>query len=330
MIKPISFSGYKRFVTCPKFYYYHDILGEKSEDKSSALVFGTAIDLALNELLVSNNYLGACEIARRSILDSEIHSYFSADLDMDFVQESHIELARSKKWKGEDFGQLLNELLTAPKLSDNQKQILDTTVKDILIEKSKIILASYCEKVLPLIDSVETVQKEVLTSDGKRGIIDMVLILKDGRRVIFDNKTATRPYEKESVLQSPQLALYASMVNADHAGFVVMNKQITKNRTKKCPKCGNVGTKTKFRTCPAIIGKKKCGSIWDETIDPYAYIQIFIDKIPEINKTLINEAMDEVKICIKNGVYPRNLNACFNQYGKPCVYLNKCWRQNGK
>jgi RecB family exonuclease len=330
MSKPLSFSGYKRFITCPKYYYYHDVLGEKSDGKSSALVFGSAIDMALNDMLISRNYLKACEIAKQVIEESEIESYFPADIDMDFIQQEHIDLAKSKKWLGENFVELLGELMVAEKLSKNQKEILDTTVKAILTEKSKIILASYFEKVLPLVGSVETVQKEIVTTDGKRGIVDMVVIMKDGKRVLFDNKTATRPYEKDSVLKSPQLALYASMVGAEYAGFIVMNKQITKNRTKKCPKCGTDGSGTKFRSCPAVVGKKKCGSKWDETIDPYAYIQIFIDKIPEINKNLINEAMNEVKTCIDNGVYPRNLTNCFNQYGKPCAYVNKCWRQNGK
>lgn len=325
MSKPLSFSGYKRFVTCAKYYYYHDVLGEKSDSKSSALVFGSAIDLALNEMLVNRNYLKACEIAKDVIDQSEIESYFAADIDADFILEEHIQLAKSKRWNGDDFLMLLNELVVAEKLSKNQKEILDTTIKSILIEKSKIILASYFEKVLPLVKSVETVQKEIVAKDGKRGIVDMIVTMTDGKRVLFDNKTATRPYEKDSVLKSPQLALYASMVGVEYAGFIVMNKQITKNRTKKCPKCGNNGSGTKFRTCPAVVGKKKCGSKWDETIDPYAYIQIFIDKIPEINKTLINEAMNEVKTCIDNGVYPRNLNNCFNQYGKPCVFVNKCW-----
>lgn len=308
-------------------------MGEKSDTMSSALVFGSAIDTALNTMLINESLPQAIDIARRYIRDTKIDMYFPADFDEDLsIDWAVIRLSDFKTKINMDIDVFIKELLTNQgHLSENEKTFLNGVVKHSLMEKAEIILKSYYTKVLPIIGSVETVQKEIVTSDGsKRGIIDTVIILKDGRRVIFDNKTASRPYERDSVLKSPQLALYASMVNADHAGFIVMNKQITKNRKKLCSKCGYDGSGTKYRTCNNIVNKKKCASQWDETIDPYSYIQIFIDKIPEINKTLVNEAMNEVKSCVKNGIYPRNLTACFNQYGKPCVYINKCWRQNGK
>ena len=327
--KPLSFSGYKRFITCPKFYYYHDIMGEKSDVMSSALVFGSAIDAALNVMLVKQSLPQAIDIAVRYIRDTKIDMYFAADFDEDLSLDYAVILLSEFKTKITiDTDVFIKELLSnQADLSDNEKKFLDGAVKHSLMQKAEIILKSYYTKVLPMIGSVETVQKEILTSDGsKRGIIDTVIILKDGKRVIFDNKTASRPYERDSVLKSPQLALYASMVNAEYAGFIVMNKQITKNRVKKCSKCGFDGTGTKFRTCHNITNKKKCGSEWDETIDPYSYIQIFIDKIPEVNKNLINEAMDDTIKCVNNGIFPRNLNNCFNQYGQKCPYVNKCWR----
>jgi hypothetical protein len=330
MNKPISFSGYKRFITCPKYYYYHDIKGEKSDIVSSALVFGTAVDLALNHLLEFRNEPEALglskDIAKMHIINTKIDMYFTADYDSDLGLDLLQLYLDEKSYKG-DPNELMTELLNNQnKLSDNESYILNKVVKHCLIQKVDIILNSYFTKVLPIIGSVETVQKEVTTADGsKRGIIDTIIILKDGKRVIFDNKTSSRPYEKDSVLKSPQLALYASMVNADHAGFIVMNKQITKNRKKVCSKCGYDGSGTKYRTCHNIINKKKCASEWDETIDPYSFIQIHIDKIPQINKNLINEAMDDTIKCIKNGIFPRNLNNCFNTYGQPCPYVKKCW-----
>lgn len=328
MNKPLSFSGYKRFISCPKFYYYHDVMGEKSDTMSSALVFGSAIDTALNTMLINESLPQAIDIARRYIRDTKIDMYFPADFDEDLsIDWAVIRLSDFKTKINMDIDVFIKELLTNQgHLSENEKTFLNGVVKHSLMEKAEIILKSYYTKVLPIIGSVETVQKEIVTSDGsKRGIIDTVIILKDGRRVIFDNKTASRPYERDSVLKSPQLALYASMVNADHAGFIVMNKQITKNRKKLCSKCGYDGSGTKYRTCNNIVNKKKCASQWDETIDPYSYIQIFIDKIPDLNKNLIVEAMDDTIKCINNGVFPRNLNNCFNVYGQKCPYVKKCW-----
>jgi hypothetical protein len=329
MTKPISFSGYKRFITCPKYYYYHDVMGEKSEVMSSALVFGSAVDNALNVMLVEQSLPQAVDIARHYIRDTKIDRYFPADFDADLSLEyTTILLSDFKPTINMDIDVFIKELLLNQNdLSENEKKFLDRATKHSLIEKAEIILKSYYTKVLPMIGSVESVQQEITTPDGtKRGIIDTVIILKDGRRVIFDNKTSSRPYERDSVLKSPQLALYASMVNADHAGFIVMNKQITKNRKKVCSKCGHDGSGTKYRTCHNIVNKKKCASEWNETIDPYSYIQVFIDKVPDLNKDLINDAMDDTIKCINNGVYPRNLNNCFNMYGQNCPYVNKCWR----
>lgn len=328
MNKPLSFSGYKRFITCPKYYYYHDIKGEKSDITSSALVFGSAIDNALNDMLIDNNLDAAHLKAVRYIYDTKIDMFFSADYDSDLSEHAlKVYIKNNHPDANIDVTTIMSELLSNQnQLSENEKKLLNFACKDSLAIKAGIILKSYYTKVLPMIGSVETVQKEIVTVDGsKRGIIDTVIILKDGKRVIFDNKTASRPYEKDSVLKSPQLALYASMVNAEYAGFIVMNKQITKNRKKVCSKCGYDGSGTKYRTCHNIVNKKKCASEWDETIDPYSFIQIYIDKIPDLNKNLINEAMDDTIKCINNGIFPRNLNNCFNTYGQACPYVKKCW-----
>lgn len=331
--KPLSFSGYKRFITCPKFYYYNDVLGEKVESMSSALVFGSAIDNALNDMLVNRDLLAAKNIAKRYIIDTQIDMYYLADYDADFSQdelESYV--TKNHSSSGIDTENIMQELLTNQNsLSSNERKLMSHICKDTLKHKANVILDSYFVKVLPMIKSVESIQKEIVLKDGsKRGIIDTILITNDNKRVIFDNKTSSRPYEKDAVLKSPQLALYAHLVGADYAGFIVMNKQITKNRTKICSKCGNDGSGTKFRTCNNITGKKKCGSKWNETIDPYSYIQIFIDKMPQINKDIIVEAMDETISCINNGVFPRNLNNCFSMYGQKCVYINNCWKQKEK
>jgi len=329
MVKPLSFSGYKRFITCPKFYEYHDVLGEKSEIMSSALVFGSGIDTALNDMLVDHNLEAAELKATRYIFDTQIDHFFIADYDADLSLKYLYDYVVAKYPEKEiDFHSIMSELLSnQTQLSDNEKTLLNAVCKDTLATKAKIILRSYHQRVLPMIDKVETVQYEYTTKCGsKRGIIDTVLILKDGRRVIFDNKTASKPYDKDATLKSPQLALYAEFTKAEYAGFIVMNKQITKNRKKICSKCGYDGSGGKFKTCDNMVDNKRCGSEWDETIAPYSFIQIHIDKIPDINKNLIVQAMDDTIKCINNGVFPRNLNNCFSMYGAKCVYSDKCWK----
>lgn len=331
MLKPLSFSGYKRFITCPKFYEYHDVLGEKSDIMSSALVFGSAIDIGLNHLLENKDCPAsvgrAITIAQDYINANKIDYYYSADYDNDFGLENLQNLLADKKYDGDPNELMTNILANQTELSENESFVLNAVLKHCLVQKATVIIQSYAEKVLPIIDKVETVQYEHTTPCGsKRGIIDTVIILKDGRRVIFDNKTASRPYDKDATLKSPQLALYAEFVKAEYAGFIVMNKQITKNRIKVCSKCKYDGTGTKFKSCNNVIKNKKCGSEWDEKINPSAFIQIHVDKIPDINKNLIVEAMDDTIKCINNGVFPKNLNNCFSMYGAKCPYIQKCWK----
>lgn len=329
MDKPLSHSGYKKFLTCPRMYYEHYVLDNKSEIMSSALVFGSALDNALNHLLVNQTLEGLAQskdIAAEYLLNNKIDVYFAADFDADLAG-SYLETdCKAIGFEGDAFDLISSLLSIQDDLSDKERTLVDSVLKYSLRVKSEIILDSYYVKVLPMVASVESTQREVMTDDGsKRGVIDTIIIMHDGRRVMFDNKTSSKPYNNDEVSKSTQLALYADFVNADYAGFIVMNKAISKNRTKVCSNCGHVGTGGKFKTCNAIVSDKRCDSEWNETINPSSYIQIIIDKIPVINKNLIVEAMDDVIKCVDNGVFPRNLNACHSQYGQKCVYFKKCW-----
>ncbi len=330
-MKPISFSAYKRYHTCPKFYEYYDIQKIKLGQKTSALIFGSIIDESLNELLRGN------EIKARDLLilncleaiDDEC-LFYPGDYDKDLVDTRVLtQFAEATGWKGSDFNELIKILMDNQEtISKKQRLVLNTTIWNSLMEKGIIIIDSYIREVLPLMDTVHDIQKK-LVYQGKsgqiNGILDFTCTLKDGRKVLFDNKTTKMFFDRDSVLTSPQLALYSTMDNFDHAGFIAINKQIKKNRTKICNECKFDGSGGKHKTCYNKIDGARCDGEWTETIKPEANIQVIIDKIPQRNKDLVMDAIDDTMKCIKQGTFPRNLDTCKYIYGKPCPYIDLCW-----
>jgi hypothetical protein len=58
--------------------------------------------------------------------------------------------------------------------------------------------------------------------------------------------------------------------------------------------------------------------------------QLIIHEVPEHNRTMVEEAYQNTETLIEAGVFPRNLNACGKSFGKPCVYVDLCWKNSMK
>jgi len=122
-------------------------------------------------------------------------------------------------------------------------------------------------------------------------------------------------------LKSPQLALYCGIENYDYAGFIVLNKTISKNKVKTCVNCPEIrieGGNT--RKCPS------CKDNLDFKINPTSYVQVLINKMPKRNITLTAEAIRATIDNIRENRFPRNLDTCSWIFGKPCTYFDKCWK----
>lgn len=162
--------------------------------------------------------------------------------------------------------------------------------------------------------------------EDRPGVMDAkVTLLGDDRPIILDHKTSAYPYNKEAVLYDTQLALYAASEGCTQAGFVVMVKQINKNRRKVCKKCQFNGSFTRHKTCPQVINGNRCHGRWNESINPEVIIQMIVDDIPKRNMELVTNSITLCEKAISDGIYPQNLGTCGKFYGKPCPYLNYCW-----
>lgn len=332
--KPLSISAYKKFMDCPKLYDFHYNERLRPTVKSSNLVIGVAWDDAINCML--EELIDPIEAFKAALSDLSNVRWDKLDYDGEILtQEDRLELLDEVKilgYDGEDLDALAGYLLSKPlgELSDNQKEALNKLCRMSSIRKAELMLDKYREVVLPMIKEVECVQKEIQIGDRILGIADYVALVEGHGRVLLDNKTSRSPYKDDAVQTDPQLALYAAALGCDKAGFVVVNKKIKKNRIRVCQRCKYDRSHPSAKSCQNELYGTRCGGKLVDTIYPEAQIQVIIDDIPEHNKAIVIEAMTKVNECIDNGIYPRNLGTCQFMYGKPCPYINKCWKNNNE
>lgn len=290
----ISHSAYKKYLTCPRLYKLHYVDKLRPIGTSSSLLFGSAIDEALNCLLLKTD--DPLEV---------------------FKREFTYEKCQGIQWHKDD-------LDTSIFSSDQLYKVLDTDYDyqcwASLRIKGRMLIEKYIEEILPRISKVHEVQREL---EGRRGFVDVVAEF-DGEKVLIDHKTASRPYMYNATASDTQLCLYAHHLGLDKIGFIVLNKRINRNSVKICKKCKYNGTHVRHKTCPQEVDGKRCHGTWEETTAPEAKIQVIIDRVPEAYQSLTMQSIGEVEHGIQQKVFPANLNACDKMYGKPCPYKEYC------
>lgn len=327
MDKPISFSGYKRYVTCPKYYQFHDIHKDRPGGTTSALIVGSIMDEAVNTILteeVENPQLLLELTAEKWFLENEELLFDKDDFDVDLVDVVALaNAARGMGWKGNDITKAIKTfLLEQEGLSKKQKVLVRLACRESLDVKMRAMLDGFLKWVYPKIDTVHEVQKHIVSPCGKiHGYLDFCATMKDGKKVLFDLKTSKRSYDWDAVTNSAQLALYAGIEGYEYAGFIVLNKTLNKQKVKTCKPCGVEINGGNAKKCP------KCRADLNVSMDPKSYVQLLINKMPTHNINLTNEAINDTIKAIDGKHYPRNLNQCLFMYGKPCIYYKKCWNK---
>jgi hypothetical protein len=344
--KRLSHSAVGKYQLCPKSYDFHYNQKLRPTTTSGALLFGSALDSAVNKLLDGKGLDEAFAVFEKSWAFGRIGSkvqalkenegivYAQSDLDLELLTaEDMAEL-------GDNVAERVKEVLDLKKqrgwenLYPETKQWYNRANWLSMRRKGHLMLAAYSEKVIPHFKKVLAFQKVIKLGndegDSITGYIDLIAELNDGRVVIFDNKTSASEYEADSVLRSAQLALYMHAVYPEFktrwAGYIVMRKGIIKNRSKICSQCGYEAEKgARHKSCTAEIKGKRCGGEWVETIAPEVDINIIIDEIPERTENLVLDNFADIAHLIDAGVFPRNLNNCDNVFGQPCPYKRYCW-----
>lgn len=332
MKSPISHSAYNKYVTCPKQYDLHYNKRIRPTGNLCHLVFGAAMDAAFNALLLKKPETAVTEAQKEldRLLTQSVDFKLGEDYDPELLTDAEkadlLKECMKFGYKGDNVDSLALTLLGKPTLSPGQRKALSVLCRASLIAKAKLMIEAFKKEVLPYIDEVIGVQKK-----AGSGFIDMVVRLK-GRSEIFvgDNKTAggwalRNIYTEDAVKWSVQLADYAAYENVSNGLYVVFDKQIKKNRIKQCKICGHIPDNNRTKTCNAENANGRCGGEWIETIQPEASVRMVLGEISDALKKNVTEAKAGVEKGIAAGVFPRNLNACKMQYGKPCPYINYCW-----
>lgn len=322
MDKPLSFSGYKRFMMCPRLYKYHDIEKYRPGKDTSALLFGSIMDTIISRVLQCEDF-DPYEALSKMVADVELTDidFYPEDYDKDLICLVDAKnLAQDMGWKGNDIDSAIKDMLkNQEELSSKQRLFLNKVVWLSLEEKGQCMIDSVAKWILPQIKSVHSLQRHVKSKDGDiHGYLDFIAIMEDGREVLIDLKTSKMPYKKDVVDTAAQIILYSALTDYKYAGFLILSKTLKKNKHKTCS-CGYETTGGNRRKCP------DCGNELAFTIKPTSYSQLLIEEIPQHKKDLTVEALQDTIKCIDGGNFPRNLNQCDFMYGRPCPYKAKCW-----
>lgn len=362
MSNKLSHSSLNKFQHCPTSWSLHYIQKLRPTTTHAALSFGTALDKSLEVLLSGKSLQESKDVFDKLWINQYLNNvmtylptstdivYAEADFDDELIDPSSLQFTHPN---GEPI--TLKEINEA--ISFKKEKGWDNIPKDIqvicnvgywctLLTKGHVMLESYKNKVLNKILKVHSTQEkvELKNDEGDEivGYIDLVAEVQDHGNVILDNKSSAREYKDNAILYSPQLILYMNALgeryNTRKAGFIVLSKQIIKNKVKVCSKCKYDGSEGRAKTCDQeyaqMVESKKgpvekmvrCNGEWNVTMKPEAYIQFMVDEIPLQAEELVMQNIEDINNSIKHGIFTKNLANCTNSFGKPCDYINYCWR----
>jgi hypothetical protein len=332
----LSHSARGKHDHCPMMYKLHYLDKIRPLGSTSALLFGSAVDKACENYMLEKNQFKAKQMFKdewKKVQDG-------------FIEEDGSTTAVD--YHSNDFD---HELLVQP---DNELILKDTVYETVASlvkageEKERIAYANWVSmyrKGIMLVktfiewvdENVETVLEaqtaiELEDDEGNKvtGLADFVIKIHGyDHPILVDLKTAGRYYERGSVKESEQLALYYTYFKntkyptMERAAFLVLNKQIKKNRVKTCQKCGTVTT-GREKTCAVGDKKDRCHGEFDVDITPEVVLQYIHDEIPQ---EFIDATVERFNLClasIQTGEFEKNLDGCARYYGRECPYVKYC------
>ncbi len=205
----LSNSAVDKYNTCPRMYKYHYIDRIRSTKKSSPLLFGIAIDEALNELVVSRDYKKSIDIYEEMMLE------WKYDYNVDFLRRDEDPIA------------VPEEVLEFINAEYEQNELHHQVCWHSLWYKGHEFINAYIEQILPRMGKVIEVQKMInLKNENGDSIIGYqdVIAELDGVITIIDNKTSSSSYAKSKIVGSQQLHLYSFAEKIDSIAYIVMRK----------------------------------------------------------------------------------------------------------
>lgn len=299
----LSNTSVTTYLDCAKKYDLHYNERLRPVKNKSALLFGSAIDEALNELLITKDINTALEAFTHRWTHSKINGILE-----DLRNSNNIEFTKK-----------------------DHDSILGDTAWESLHNKGILMLKAYNKKVIPRIKKVIEVQKSISikNEDGDEiaGALDLIIEWEDGKIYLMDNKTTSVKYSQTSPKESQQLVMYYYLEKdnnkLDGLGFITLDKNVNKNESKICNNCGYNDSGTRNKTCSNIVNNHRCAGSYNITYNPDINIDIIINTVDNSNIDEIMNRYDLANHGISNGEFEMNKKACFGKFGK-CPYYDLC------
>lgn len=316
----LSHSKIEKYNLCSEKYrlYYEERL--RGPNIQSPLFFGSALDEAFSRLLLDKKsvktpeemelfQISAEEAFLRKMLKVEHNGqivqldkslqadYFAKDFTPELLLPTHVPLLQAYEpaYKLVDFldfhKQCQEQLGQKKRIHKDDKQLFNYMTWLTLVEKGKLMLSAYSDVVMPQIETVQDIQKNisVKNEDGDEivGLIDFTAkFVGDDKLYVCDNKTSSTAYKVDSVRESGQLSTYCHAEGTDSAAYVVIEKKVFKK-------------------------------------DPIIHVSVIKDRISEETFKKTFTKYEQFVYNVEAGYFNQNPKACYS-FGRRCEYWNVC------
>lgn len=352
-----SYSQNNTYINCPKHWelrYKHKL---SAEDEGASLHFGSAVDTAIEEMLEGKKdymktFKDRWKVAQAFGKTTQVYDNIKvvySHYDFDEAVLNDVDLKQLESWAKE---LKLDAVITKPKdtitlfkniakdkknpykgINEDQLRFFARASWLSLERKGELLIQSFKDQFLPKITKVVSTQqrgeiKDPTTGDSIIGYIDMVLEIEGyDKPIIFDLKTAARPYDEKTIELTEQLTLYQAMKGKDYntnlVGYVVLCKNIPKESVAHCKTCNHRKT-GRHKSCDAEINGVRCGGEWHEVTELKPQVQVLVKEKSdeEVNKLL--ESYGNIIVAMKNNIVYKDVSKCHSWYGGKCPYFEAC------
>lgn len=359
-----SYSQNNIYRTCPMYWKWSYIDKLKSPEQSAALYFGSAVDDAIMANLEGKeNYMevfysrwttarGYGNNPDIQLFDNDKVSFISKDFDADLLKPEDkkemiswlktLRLSRISSDPLELFSIIIkNKRNPYKKITNNQLRYFNRCCWLSMKRKGEILIDSFITQFKPKIKKVHATQKAGRISENGHsifGYLDFIAEIKGyDKPIIFDLKTAARPYNQAKIDLTEQLTLYYAMAGeeykTDYVGYVVLSKEINKNEKYTCKSCGNIRAAGKrHKTCDItkiVKGKKtRCHGEWEVESEIAPEVQVLVQQKTKRDKEELLKDYNNIMKAMDDKIIYRNTDKCTNWYGGVCSFYDACHKDD--